>query len=160
MITDDNKLNELIGGDMAAGGSDRNPTNNSEIETGPVAKSFKDNSDYEKGISITTDKVTGRYRQNIPWFAVYAYGGTGTYGRGFQGIRETNKIITKKAVEEKIDDLVKKSKNNDVTAKNHDIKLDKVVDMINNCDFNDEQLKDIQNAIANKKTDSNKAKTL
>ena len=42
-------LNELVGGDVFAGGNDRNVTNNSEIETGPVQKPYDDDSDYEKG---------------------------------------------------------------------------------------------------------------
>ena len=91
-------LTELVGGDVFAGGNDRNVTNNSEIETGPVDKPFNDNSDYEKGEPTTSDKVFGRYRQNIPWFAVYSFGGTRT-GRGLAtqiGVGENTNIIKKK----------------------------------------------------------------
>src|ERR1017187_7159158 len=109
------ELTELVGGDMNASGNDRNVTNNSEIETGPVDKPFNDTSDYEKGMPTTTDKVFTHYRQNIPWFAVYSYGAA-RVGAGLP-LNETpnSKVLTKKAVEEKIDDLVKKSKNSDVT---------------------------------------------
>jgi len=69
-------LTELVGGDMNSAGGDKPFNGNSEIETGPVEKPHNDNSDYEKGVATTGDKVFGRYRQNIPWFAVYSYGGT------------------------------------------------------------------------------------
>ena len=36
------QLDELVGGDYNSNGGDRNVTNNSEIETGPVQKDFKD----------------------------------------------------------------------------------------------------------------------
>jgi hypothetical protein len=142
------ELNELVGGDIGAGGNDRNPTNNSEIETGPVAKSYDDDSEYEKGQPPTTDKVFGRYRQNIPWFAVYSYGGTRS-GGGIKTFETT--ILTKKSVEEKIDDLVKKSKSSDVTQKDYNPKVAKLIDTINDCELSDKQLEDLSNAILNKK---------
>jgi hypothetical protein len=95
-------------------GGDRNIVNNSEIETGPVDKQWGDDSYYEKGQSTTTDKVFGNYRQNIPWFAVYSFGGSRS-GRGIRA-ENTNKIITKKNVEERVEDLVK-SKSSDVTER-------------------------------------------
>jgi hypothetical protein len=51
-------------------------------------------------------KFFGNYRQNIPWFAVYSFGGSRS-GRGIRA-ENTNKIITKKNVEERVEDLVKK----------------------------------------------------
>lgn len=69
-------LNELVGGDFSSSGGDRNPVSDTEIETGPVAKSYNDNSDYEKGDPPTTDRVFGRYVQNIPWFALYNFAGS------------------------------------------------------------------------------------
>lgn len=69
-------INELVGGDFSSSGGDRNPVSDTEIETGPVAKSYNDNSDYEKGMSTTTDRVFGRYVQNIPWFALYNFAGS------------------------------------------------------------------------------------
>lgn len=163
METNEDKLNELVGGDINAGGGDRNVTNNSEIETGPVDKPFNDSSDYEKGVSTTTDKVFGRYRQDIPWFAVYSYGGlSGGAGRGLPYIREEKpkKVVTKKSVEEKIEDLVKKSKDSDVTDKNYDSKLDKVLTIINNSDLSDDQLDKILMAISAKKENPVKTKKL
>jgi len=142
-------LNELVGGDYSSGGGDRNVTNNSEIETGPVQKPYNDDSDYEKGESPTTDVVANRYRQNIPWFAVYSYGGT-NYSRGVRVSETKNTIIKKKQVEEKIEDLVKKSKDNDFTDKNNNTKLSKIVNLINNNDFTDKELEDLKNLLAKK----------
>lgn len=133
-------LNELVGGDVFAGGNDRNVTNNSEIETGPVQKPYNDDSDYERGTSTTTDRVAGRYRQNIPWFAVYSFGGTRAGGAktAFE-----SKIISKKSVEEKIEDLVKKSKDTEVTEKNYNPKLAKIIDTIEDGGLTDKQLEDL-----------------
>jgi hypothetical protein len=120
------QLDELVGGDITSSGNQRNVTSNSEIETGPVDKPYNDDSDYEKGASTTTDRVFGRYRQNIPWFAVYSFGGSRTGGISVNnGVYEDdnkikNKIITKRSVEEKIDDLVKKSDVFDVINKSED----------------------------------------
>lgn len=152
METSENKgLNELVGGDISAGGNDRNVVGNTEIETGPVAKPFNDTSDYEKGTPPTTDRVFGRYRQDIPWFAIYSYGSS-RYGRGLP-VRETknSKIVTKNSVEEKIEDLVKKSKNSDLKDKNYNAKLDKVLDIINDTNLTDKELETILKTINDKK---------
>lgn len=160
VIIENQQLDELVGGDISSGGGDRNVVSNSEIETGPVQKPFNDDSDYEKGMSTTTDRVTGRYRQNIPWFAIYSYGGSRS-GRGFSiPIQEVKSVITKKAVEEKIDDLVKKSKNTDVTDKNFNSKVSKVLDIINDTDLTDTQLDNIANAILAKKDNPSTTKKL
>lgn len=144
-------VNELVGGDMFAGGNDRNPTNNSEIETGPVVKVHNDNSDYEKGQATTSDKTFDRYRQNIPWFAVYSYGGRRTQG-GIVTYESQKKgiVLTKNKVEEKIDDLVKKSKTTDITSKDYNPKISKLVDTIEDADLTDKQLEELQKAIKNK----------
>jgi len=159
-LNENSGLNELVGGDMNSNGGDRNVTSNSEIETGPVQKPFNDDSDYEKGTPTTTDRVFGRYRQNIPWFAVYSYGGSRA-GRGLP-IQETKpaNIITKKAVEEKIEDLVKKTKDTGITDKNYSTKVDKVLDIINDTDLSDEQLENISKAILAKKENPIKTKKL
>lgn len=151
------QLDESVGGDIFADGSDRNVTDNSEIETGPVQKPYDDNSDYEKGMATTTDKVFGRYRQNIPWFAVYSFGGSRSGGVPIDyGLREDEKktIIKKKAVEEKIEDLVKKSKNSDVTDKNYNPKLAKMIDTINDVDLTDAQIEDLKKALEAKKNEN------
>lgn len=140
-------INELVGGDISAGGGDRNVTNNSEIETGPVQKPFNDASDYEKGVSTTTDKVTRRYRQNIPWFAVYSYGGA---SRGLRNSIQEKNIVTKQAVEETIDDLVKKRENDGLKGKDHDSKVSKIINSIEDCDFDETQLDKLKAAIFNK----------
>lgn len=76
---------------MTASGGDRNPVSNSEIETGPETRVFTDKPFYRKGRSTTTDRAV-KYRQNIPWFATYTYGGVS----GSVRLREgdvTEKII-------------------------------------------------------------------
>ena len=64
------EVNELVGGDMNSDGGDANFSNDSQIQTGPVQKPYNDDSEYEKGMALTGDKVFSRYRQDIPWFAV------------------------------------------------------------------------------------------
>lgn len=156
------ELNELVGGDVFAGGNDRNATNDSEIETGPVQKPYDDDSEYEKGTSTTSDRVFGRYRQNIPWFAVYSFGGTRT-GRGLAtqiGMNETIKTIKKKAVEEKIEDLVKKTKDSGVTEKGYNPKLNKIIDTIKDSELTDKQLEALEAVILDKKNNVSKTKKL
>lgn len=134
-------LEEFVGQDGDVIGGDRNVTNNSEIETGPVQKPWNDDSEYEKGMSTTTDRAT-RYRQNIPWFAVYSY--RSSSGRGLP-INERNKSSQ---IEE---DLVKKSKKDlDVQDKEHDKKTDKLIDTITDGDFSKEQLEKIKAAVLSK----------
>lgn len=149
-------LNELVGGDFSSGGGDRNVVSNSEIETGPVQKPYNDDSDYEKGQSPTTDKVFARYRQNIPWFARYSYVGT----RGITAVNETkpNSIVVKKnTVEEKIEDLVKKSKDSEVTEKGYNPKIAKMIDSIKDGDLSLKQLEELEKAIQVKKNNTNKS---
>lgn len=157
------KLQELVGGDMTSSGGDRNVTNNSEIETGPVQKDFKDKSSYEKGVSTTTDKVFGHYRQNIPWFAVYSFGGSRTGGIPISyGLNEDNKniIITKKTVEEKIEDLVKKSKSSEINKKDYNPKVEKVLDEISDLDLSEKQIEELLKALEDKKNNPSKTKNI
>lgn len=155
------QLDELVGGDVFSGGGDRNVTNDSEIETGPVQKPYNDDSDYEKGMSTTTDKVFSRYRQNIPWFAVYSFGGSRTGGLSINyGLSENNsKVVTKKTVEEKIEDLVKKSKNSDVTEKNYNPKLSKIIDMLSDVDLSPSQIEELKKTLETKQKE-NKPKNI
>jgi len=146
------ELTELVGGDMNSAGGDKPFSNDSEIETGPVKKPYDDNSDYEKGMATTGDRVFGRYRQNIPWFAVYSYGGTRAAG----GIKTFESVkLTKKSVEEKIEDLVKKSKVSDVTEKDYNPKVAKLIDSINDAELTEKQLEDLKKAIQNKQKTKN-----
>ena len=157
------QLDELVGGDFNSNGGDRNVTNNSEIETGPVQKDFKDDSSYEKGVSTTTDRVFGRYRQNIPWFAVYSFGGSRTGGMPINyGINEDNKntIITKKAVEEKIEDLVKKSKSSDLYEKGYNADVDKVIRKIEDLELSEKEVEELVKALENKKNNPSKTKNI
>lgn len=150
------QLDELVGGDVFSGGNDRNVTNNSEIETGPVQKPFDDNSDYEKGVSTTSDRAFGRYRQNIPWFAVYSFGGTRA-----GNVHETNNtIINKKTVEEKIEDLVKKTKSSDVWAKDSNPTVEKLISSIKETDLTEKQVEELEKIIELNKDKVNKPKNL
>ena len=145
-------LTELVGGDMYSTGGDKPFNSDSEIETGPVQKPYDDNSDYEKGIATTGDRVFGRYIQNIPWFAVYSYGGTRAAG----GIKTFESVtVTKKSVEEKIEDLVKKSKVSDVTEKDYNPKVAKLIDTINDAELTEKQLEELKKAIQNKQKTKN-----
>jgi len=127
------QLDEMVGGDFTASGNDRNVTNNSEIETGPVDKPFNDDSSYEKGIPTTSDKVFKNYVQDIPWFVSYSWGGVRSVGGNTGRVYENSKIKTKNQIEEEllhkkdndrdvvennmINDLIKKIKNSDLTKK-------------------------------------------
>jgi predicted DNA-binding protein len=144
------EIEELVNSDGGAIGGDRNVTSNSEIETGPVQKPWNDDSDYEKGVSTTTDRAT-RYRQNIPWFAVYFYRGSG--GR----IHEKTTKLTKKQLEEEIkEDLVKKSKKDgEFRDKNYNPKIEKIIDTIEDTDLTKDQLEKIKKTILDKINKSN-----
>jgi len=151
-IAEKNELDELVDSEGGMISGDRNVTDNSEIETGPVQKPWNDDSDYEKGMSTTTDRAT-RYRQNIPWFAVYSYRGTrGSGSLVGTSLNEKGNILTKNEMEKKIkEDLVKKSKGDrDVMDKNYDSKTEKVIDTINDIDLNDNQLERIKKAVLDK----------
>lgn len=160
-IIDKKQLDELVGGDIFSDGGDRNQVKDKEIETGPVDKPFNDYSDYQKGKSTTTDKVFSRYRQNIPWFAVYSFGGSTTgglpmyYGQ-ISKLSEDKKNMSKNEVEEIIEDLVKKKKTNDVTDKNYNPKVAKLVDTITDSDLTDDQLEQLKKAIEAKKESKDK----
>lgn len=153
---DKKQLDELVGGDIFSDGGDRNQIKDKEIETGPVDKPFDDKSDYQKGKATTGDKVFARYRQNIPWFAVYSFGGSNSgglpmnYGQ-ISKLSEDVKTMTKKELEEIIEDLVKKRQTNDVTDKNYNPKVAKLVDSIENSDLTEEQLEELKKAIEAKK---------
>lgn len=143
---------ELVGGDINSGGNDKPFNGNTEIETGPVEKPYNDNSDYEKGQATTGDRVFGRYRQDIPWFAVYSYGGTRSGGglKAFESV-----VVTKKSVEEKIEDLVKKSTISDVTEKDYNPKVAKLINSIEDAELTEKQLEDLKKAILNKQKTKN-----
>ena len=68
-------------------------------------------------------------------------------------ITTTKNITTKKAVEEKIDDLVKKSKVSDVTEKNYNPKVSKLIDSIKNDELSQKQLEELEKLIQDKKKD-------
>lgn len=152
------KIDELVGGDPFSGGNDRNVTNDSEIETGPTAKSFNDDSEYEIGVPPTTDKVTSRYRQDIPWFAVYSFGSRRLGGTISE--KENKTILKKKNVEEKIEDLVKKSRISDLTDKNYNPKINTIINNINDVELTEEQIEQLEKAIELKKNNLSKPKNI
>lgn len=139
-------LKELVGGDIFASGNDRNIVSNAEIETGPIEKQWGDNSTYIKGEPTTTDKVFGRYRQNIPWFAVYSFGGTRT-GRGLSLQIGLNEEGEKKSLEEK---LVNKKNVSDIITKQE---VDELIKKIKDGELTDKSIKDL-NDIINKKDEN------
>jgi hypothetical protein len=143
-ITNEIKLDELIDMNGSAIEGDFNPSYR-DIQTGPVAKAFNDNSDYVKGLPTTTDKIA-KYAQPRSWWALYyGYGGT-PYSHGNRPISEAemsealvdkkeSKDIVEKSkdldLEEKlkqIEDLVKKS---DLSAKDKEKMLDIIKDSKN-----------------------------
>ncbi len=155
-------LTELVGGDSNSSGGDKVTNSDSEIETGPVQKSFNDKSDYERGQSTTSDRVFQRYRQDIPWFAVYSYGSR-RFGAGSSVTNEDEikkNVLTKKTVEEKIEDLVKRTKVSDVTARDFNPKVDKLIDAIEGDEISDSQLEALKKAIQTKQNKKEGAKTL
>jgi hypothetical protein len=134
-------INELVGGDIYSYSGDKPFNGTAEVETGPVQKAYNDFSDYEKGQSTTTDKVFGRYRQNIPWFAVYTYDGI----RSNVGpITFESKIIKKRNVEETIDNIVRKKSQNEIFSKEADKKFEKILELFDDINLNDEQIKTLK----------------
>lgn len=156
------QLDELVGGDFTSNGSDINIIGNREIQTGPIEKPYNDDSTYEKGVSTFTDVVFARYRQNIPWFAVYSFGGSRTGGiRINYGLSENkNNVLTKENLEEIIEDLVKRKSIQDVNAKDYNPKIEKVLDEINNMDLSEEQITELLKALENKKNNQPKNKNI
>jgi hypothetical protein len=143
------EIDEFVNADGGIISGDKNTTSDSEIETGPVEKPFNDTSDYEKGVSTTTDRAA-RYRQNIPWFAVYSYGGSNNRG---VPVNETPKVIlTKDQLDEEIkEDLVKKNKNDrEVWGKDYDGKVEKMIDIISDTDLSATQLEKIKRIVLDK----------
>jgi hypothetical protein len=135
-------VQEFVGSDGSIISGDRTPTNDSEIETGPVEKPFNDDSDYEKGMSVTSDRAS-RYTQNIPWFAVYSYGANNGLNKGVY----ESKTITKKRLEEQIqEDLVKKDKKSDLIDKNSG-KVKEIIDLITDTDLDIEQIEKLKGLI-------------
>ena len=123
------RLDELIDMDGTPIEGDFTPSYG-DIQTGPVAKSFDDNSDYEKGISTTTDKMS-RYAQPRSWWALYyGYGGT-PYSHGNRAVSEG----------EMSEALVDKKDNKEIVEKGNDSdikdKLDKIEDLIKSSNLSD-----------------------
>lgn len=128
-ITNEIKLDELIDMDGTPIEGDFNPSY-ADIQTGPVAKSYDDNSDYEKGISTTSDKIA-RYAQPRSWWALYyGYGGT-PYSHGNRPVSEgemSEALVDKKENKDFVD------KGSDSDIKN---KLDRIEDLIKNSNLSD-----------------------
>jgi hypothetical protein len=128
-ITNEIKLDELIDMDGTPIEGDFTPSYG-DIQTGPVAKSYDDNSDYEKGVSTTSDRIA-RYAQPRSWWALYyGYGGT-PYSHGNRPVSEG----------EMLEALVDKKENKDFVDKGNDSdikdKLDRIEDLIKNSNLSD-----------------------
>jgi hypothetical protein len=116
-ITNEIKLDELIDMNGSAIEGDFNPSY-ADIQTGPVVKSFNDNSDYVKGIATTTDKIA-RYAQPRSWWALYyGYGGT-PYSHG-------NKPVSESELSEA---LVEKSEEDELVTKTEEKLFDQLKDI-------------------------------
>jgi hypothetical protein len=113
-ITNEIKLDELIDMNGSSIEGDFNPSFR-DIQTGPVAKSYNDNSDYVKGIATTTDKIA-TYAQPRSWWALYyGYGGT-PYSHGNRPISEGD-VIEALVDRKESKDIVNKSKDLDLEEK-------------------------------------------
>ena len=142
-VTNEIKLDELVDMDMTSIEGDFTPSY-SDIQTGPVAKSFNDGSDYEKGISTTTDKMS-TYAQPRSWWALYyGYGGT-PYSHGNKPVSESE---MSEALVDKKDgkDIVEKSKDLDLEEK-----LKQIEDLVNKSDLSDKDKKEMLNIINDSK---------
>jgi hypothetical protein len=156
------QLDELVGGDFTSSGSDINIIGNREIQTGPIEKPYNDDSTYEKGVSTFTDVVFGRYRQNIPWFAVYSFGGIRTGGITLNyGLFENKKnILTKENIEELIEDLVKRKMPKDEIEKDYNPDVEKVLDKITDLELSEKQIEELLKALEEKKNNPSKTKNI
>jgi hypothetical protein len=156
------QLDELVGGDFTSSGSDINIIGNREIQTGPIEKPYNDDSTYEKGIPTFTDVVFARYRQNIPWFAVYSFGGSRTGGITLNyGLAENkNKVLTKENIEEIIEDLVKRKISKDEIEKDYNPDVEKVLDKISDLDLSEKQIEELLKALEEKKNNPSKTKNI
>lgn len=141
------EIEELVDSDGGVISGDRNATNDSEIETGPTTKAFNDTSDYEKGVSTTTDRAS-RYAQSIPWFASY-YAASGPRSLA---MRESKTKLTKEDLERSLEeDLVKKSKRElDLFDAKFDTKVEKLIDVIEDNDLTIDQLNKIKKIVLDK----------
>jgi hypothetical protein len=142
-VTNEMKLDELIDMNGSAIEGDLNPSYK-DIQTGPVAKSFNDNSDYVKGLATTTDKMS-KYAQPRSWWALYyGYGGT-PYSHGNRPISEADvaeALVDKKESKE----IVEKSKDLDLEEK-----LKKIQDLVNKSDLSAKDKEKMLNIIKDSK---------
>ncbi len=148
-------INELVNSDGSSIEGDRNVTNNSEIETGPVQAPFNDDSGYEKGMSTTTDRAS-RYRQPKLWWNTYA-GGT-AYSHG---VKDSLGDLYENGVKEKIKEFLNsKSNDNELINKNNSVpeleklgnpaainKVKEFLQVIDNNNLNGEQVAIMINSI-------------
>jgi hypothetical protein len=147
-ITNETKLDELIDMDGTPIEGDFTPSYG-DIQTGPVAKSYDDNSDYEKGVSTTSDKIA-RYAQPRSWWALYyGYGGT-PYSHGNRPVSEgemSEALVDKK--ENKISELDKalQSFNKDILEGENLLKVGKLFAKSGEDSFALHQLNAIDKAI-------------
>lgn len=127
-ISNKKNLDELIDMDITSIEGDIN-TGNREIQTGPINKPYNDNSNYEKGLSTTTDKLS-RYAQPRSWWALYyGYGGT-PYSHGNKPVSESTDLSEDKLkLKKMLEDLVKTKQTSDIVKKYNDTDLNQEIDI-------------------------------
>jgi hypothetical protein len=142
-ITNEIKLDELVDVNGSSIEGDFNP-GFKDIQTGPVPKSYNDNSDYVKGVATTTDKMA-TYVQPRSWWVLYSgYGGT-PYSSGYRAIHEVGVAET----------LVDKKESKDIVDKSKDLdleeKLKKIEDLVKKSDLSTKDKEKMINIINDSK---------
>jgi len=149
-------IKELINRDGGMSKSSIPDGNEFNIQTGPIQKPKKDNSDFEKGVSPTTDKVRKQVSQGERWqWAFGGYGGT-PYSMGNrpvgqwatqQGDFDDHDMDIKGAVDEVLEQLLKtKTDKEDLIQSKipDELKSDKkFMDLINKIDGMDTEKKEL-----------------
>jgi hypothetical protein len=118
--------------------SNLNIPNDSQIQSGPYNKTYDDKSDYEKGISLTTDKKA-RYSNPRNWWQLYL--------RGYPLIRTNESVENVDETKEKLkeiiigilnkrsdlDGLIKNMNNNSDLVQTSNLQDKSLKDLIDNC---------------------------
>ncbi len=119
-----NKLLELVDGDGSPINGDTSDFGNTEIQTGPINKTSDDDSNYEKDISPTTDKMVG-YHKPHSWQNFWS----APFNKGQLSIHEQ-----KDKIKNMLEALVKNSNYDDIVKRNddNDINNGKTIEDINN----------------------------
>lgn len=140
-------IEELVTRDGSMISGDRPEGGTSEIETGPYDKHDDDDSDYEKGVPPTPDRVS-RYRQKLPMYAAYRSVGSRVNER---------RIMTKQNVEEESDGLVKKRDVSDLVDTSKSSRVKRIINLIDILDLTTDDIENIKQALIDKTPVDNKS---